>query len=102
MTRKELAKAVSEKTGLSRKDAEAAVSALFTAIEESLLRGEAVTIRGFGTFDLKYQKARKGRIIHTGQVIPIPPRLRASFEPSPQLQEAIFKKKELIERYTAK
>ncbi|MCS6895651.1 MAG: HU family DNA-binding protein [Bacteroidia bacterium] len=101
MTRKDLARAISEKTGLSRKDAEAAVSVVFATIEESLLRGEAVTIRGFGTFGLKYQRARKGRIIHSGQIVPIPPRLRASFEPSPQLQKSIFQKKELLERYTS-
>lgn len=101
MTRKDIVKAVSEKTGLSRKDAEAAVVALFSAVREALLAGEALTVRGFGTFSLKYQRARKGRLIHTGQTIPIPPRLRIHFEPSPQLQQAVAQKKELLERFRA-
>lgn len=99
MTRKDIVRAVSEKTGLSRRDAEAAVVALFSTIRESLLSGEAVTIRGFGTFALKYQRARKGRLIRSGQTIPIPPRLRIQFDPSPHLQHAVAQKKELLERF---
>lgn len=101
MTRKDIAKSVSEKTGLSKKDAEAAVVAVFTSIKEALLSGETLTIRGFGTFSLRYQRARKGRIIRSGETIPIPPRLRVSFDPSDNLQAAVAEKKELLERFTA-
>lgn len=102
MTRKDIAHLVSRKTGLSKKDAEAAVAAVFEAIRESLISGESLTVRGFGTFGLKYQRARKGRLINTGQVIPIPPRVRVYFEPSPHLQNAVAQKKELLERFSKK
>ncbi len=102
MTRKELAKSVSEKTGLSKKDAEAAVAAVFASIKEALLSGETLTIRGFGTFSLRYQRARKGRIIRTGETVLIPPRLRVYFDPSDNLQAAVAEKKELLDRFGGK
>ncbi|MCS7297440.1 MAG: HU family DNA-binding protein [Bacteroidia bacterium] len=102
MTRKELAKAISEKTGLPRKDAEAAVAALIATIRESLLAGEPIILRGFGTFGLRYQRARKGRLIRTGQEVLIPPRVRIYFEPSDILQDAVAQRKELVERFAPK
>ncbi|MCX8111975.1 MAG: HU family DNA-binding protein [Bacteroidia bacterium] len=102
MTRKDIARVVSEKTGLSRRDSEAVVVALFAAMRESLLQGDSITVRGFGTFGLKYQRARKGRLIRTGKEIPIPPRVRVYFEPSPHLQAAVSERKDLLERFAQK
>lgn len=101
MTRRELVQEVSAKTGLSKKDAEAAVVALLQSIHENLLRGKTIVLRGFGTFGLKYQRARKGRIIRSGEAITIPPRLRVSFVPSPILQKAVAENKDLLDRFAS-
>ena len=67
MTKKELVAAVSEKTGLTKKDSEAALSAILDAISESLSKGNDVQLTGFGTFEVKDRPARSGRNPATGE-----------------------------------
>ena len=61
MNKAELIAAVAEKTGFIKKDAEAAVNATMTAIEEALKKDEKVQLIGFGTFEVRSRKARTGR-----------------------------------------
>ena len=61
MNKAELIAAVAEKTGFIKKDAEAAVNATMTAIEEALRKDEKVQLIGFGTFEVRSRKARTGR-----------------------------------------
>lgn len=102
MKRRTLIQEISERTGLSQTDAAACLNAAIEAIRESLLRGEPITLRGFGTFTLKYQKARKGRLLNKGVPITIPPRLRVSFIPSPKLQSRLQHNKDLLKRFEPK
>lgn len=48
------------------------VNKVFNSISESLIKGENVKIRGFGTFKLSKYKARNGRNPKTGENIRIP------------------------------
>ncbi|HIU42142.1 MAG TPA: HU family DNA-binding protein, partial [Candidatus Egerieicola faecale] len=50
MTKTELSAAVAEQAGLSKKDAEKAVSTVLDVIVEALEKGEKVQLVGFGTF----------------------------------------------------
>ncbi len=61
MNKAELINAIAEKTGVKKKDAEIAVSAMTACIEEALVAGEKVQIMGFGTFEVRERKARQGR-----------------------------------------
>ena len=61
MNKAELIAAVAEKTGFTKKDAEAAVNATMASIENSLVKGERVQLIGFGTFEVRQRKARTGR-----------------------------------------
>lgn len=89
MHKSDLAKKVSEATGLSNKDAEAAVDAAFDAISDTLAAGEKVVITGFGTFERKRRKSRTGRHPSTGAVINIPAKNAASFSAGKILKEKI-------------
>ncbi len=71
MNKAELISNVAEKTELTKKDAEKAVTAMFDSIREALSRGDKVQLVGFGTFDIKHRKARKGRNPQTGEEINI-------------------------------
>ncbi|GIV23102.1 MAG: HU family DNA-binding protein [Bacteroidia bacterium] len=99
MTRQELVRAVSEQTGLTRTDAAAAVEAFIEVMKKALLQGETVTLRNFGTFRLKYQRPRKGRIIRTGKEIQIPARVRLSFQPARHLSEKVAGNPSLLKRF---
>jgi DNA-binding protein HU-beta len=57
----ELIASVAEKAGLTKKDAEVAVSATISSIEAALVKGEKVQLIGFGTFETRQRKARTGR-----------------------------------------
>lgn len=53
MNKTQLIQVVAEKTNLSKKDSEAAVNAVLSAIEEALKAGDKVQLVGFGTFGVK-------------------------------------------------
>ena len=61
MNKAELVAAVAEKTNFTKKDAEVAINAFLTSVEEALVKGEKVQLIGFGTFETKERKARQGR-----------------------------------------
>ena len=61
MNKTELIAAVAEKAELSRKDAEAAVSAVIDAITAALSQEEKVQLVGFGSFEVKTRAERVGR-----------------------------------------
>ena len=50
MTKKDLINAVSETSGVSKKDAAAVIGAVFAAITDSVANGDSVQLVGFGTF----------------------------------------------------
>ena len=61
MNKTELIAAVAERAELSKKDAEAAISAAIDVITESLRQGEKVQLVGFGSFEVKTRAERMGR-----------------------------------------
>ena len=63
---------VADKTGLTKKDSNAAVEAVFDSIQEFLAEEEKVQLIGFGTFEVRERAARKGRNPQTGEEIQIP------------------------------
>ena len=71
MNKTELIAAVAEKAELSKKDAEAAVSATIDAITAALSQEEKVQLVGFGSFEVKTRAERIGRNPATGAEIKI-------------------------------
>ena len=63
----ELVNDVAAATGLTKKDATAAVDAVFSSIQASLAKGEKVQLIGFGNFEVRHRDARTGRTPHTGK-----------------------------------
>jgi DNA-binding protein HU-beta len=61
VNKQELIVAVAEQADFTKKDADKAVNAVFDVIEKSLIGGEKVQVIGFGTFETRDRKARKGR-----------------------------------------
>lgn len=61
MNKAELVAAVAEKTEFRKKDAEAAINAFLSTVQEAMVAGEKVQLIGFGTFETRDRKARQGR-----------------------------------------
>lgn len=73
----------------ARMEAKDSVETLINTIKEALKNGERVTISDFGTFFVKFRKARKGRNPKTGEIIDIPPRKVVKFTPAPKLNKEL-------------
>ncbi len=71
MTKSEFVDKVATASGLSKKDAGAAVDAVLKTVEGSLRRGEDVTFTGFGKFHVANRGAREGRNPRTGATMTI-------------------------------
>ena len=91
MNKTELAAAVAEKTGLSKKDAERVVAATLETITQTLQKGEKVQLSGFGIFEVKDREARVGRNPHTKEAIQIPATRLPTFKASKTLKDTIAK-----------
>ena len=87
--KQELVDSVAKATGLTKKDATAAVDAVFTSIEEALKNGEKGQLIGFGNFGVRDRAARKGRNPQTGAEIEIPASKVPAFKPGKALKEAV-------------
>lgn len=91
MNKTELINAVAEKADLSKKDAEAAVSAVIDAITGALVEGEKVQLVGFGAFEVKQRAERIGRNPQTKQTIQIPASKTPVFKAGKALKDAVAK-----------
>jgi len=72
MNKTELVNAIATKSGLNKKNSEAALNALIASVEDTLKAGEKVVLVGFGTFEVRSRAARKGRNPQTKKEITIP------------------------------
>lgn len=92
MNKAELIAAVAEKTGFTKKDAEAAVNATMASIEETLIAGDRVQLIGFGTFEVRQRKARTGRNPRKpGETIEIAASKAPVFKAGKALKDAVNK-----------
>lgn len=91
MNKTELIAAVAEKADLSKKDAEAAITATVEAITGALIEGEKVQLVGFGSFEVKTRAARVGRNPKTGEEIPISEARLPVFKAGKALKDAVAK-----------
>lgn len=89
MTKTELINAVAANAGLSKKDADAAVKAVFDAITASLKNGDKVQLVGFGTFDVRERAARTRINPRTKETVKIAACKAPAFKAGKALKDAI-------------
>jgi DNA-binding protein HU-beta len=70
-TKSEFVDKVAAESGLSKKDAGAAVDAVIGTIESELKSGGEVSFTGFGKFHVAHRGAREGRNPRTGETMTI-------------------------------
>ena len=89
MSKQELVNFMADKAGLSKKDAEAALSSFVDGVKTTLKKGNTVTLVGFGTFSVSKRNARTGRNPQTGATINIPARKVPVFKAGKGLKEVV-------------
>ena len=91
MTKVELIAAVAANAGLTKKDAEKAVTATIDVITETLQKGEKVSLVGFGTFEVRERKERQGRNPQTREPMTIPASKLPAFSAGKALKDSVNK-----------
>ncbi|MBM4387320.1 MAG: HU family DNA-binding protein [Deltaproteobacteria bacterium] len=91
MTKAELVAEVTKAKGLgvTKKQAELAVNAVFTALGVAIKKDKRFSYPGFGTWTVRARKGRKGRNPRTGAPITIKPSKTVGFKPAPKLKAAL-------------
>lgn len=89
MNKNEFVAAIAEKSGLTKKDAEAALNAYTEVVTDALKAGDSVQLIGFGTFEVRERAARQGRNPHTGETIEIAVAKVPAFKRGKALKDAI-------------
>ena len=89
MNKTQLIDAVAAKTGLKKKEADAAVAAVLDSVADALAQGEKVQLIGFGTFEVKKRAARVGRNPATGAEIKIAACKYPAFSAGAKLKEKV-------------
>lgn len=90
MNKIELIEAVMQASGIEvKKQAAAAVDAVFDTITKTLSRGEEVAVAGFGSFRVAKRAARMGVNPKTGEKIQIAASIKPKFRAGKALKEAV-------------
>lgn len=89
MKKQELIKRVAEKTGSTVKDASLHTEAVIESLKEGIKEDGKVTLQGFGSFNVKERKERKGVNPQTQESIIIPAKKVCSFKPAEALKELV-------------
>ena len=97
MNKTQFIDAIVEKSGLKKKEAEAALNAMTDVIAEALKAGDKIQLVGFGTFEVKERAAREGRNPKTGETIKIAASKHPAFTAGKALKDSAFLKRSSYE-----
>lgn len=89
MNKGELVSSIASKSGLSKDQAESALSGVLESIEGALKSGDNVSLVGFGTFSVNNRPAREGRNPRTNETIQIAAKNVVKFKPGKKLSESV-------------
>lgn len=89
MTKMDMVERIAGKAGTTKAAAERTLNAFLDSVTEGLVRGDKLTLTGFGTFVVGHRKARQGRNPRTGQALTIPASKMIKFRPGKQLKDSV-------------
>ena len=82
MTKAEIVAEIANKTGIEKVAVQATVEAFMDSLKNSLVSGQNVYLRGFGSFIIKKRASKTGRNISKNTTIIIPAHNIPSFKPA--------------------
>ncbi|MGK7890196.1 MAG: HU family DNA-binding protein [Leptolyngbyaceae cyanobacterium] len=93
MNKGELVDKIAENANVTKKEADAVLSAALEAIMEAVSSKDKVTLVGFGSFEPRERKAREGRNPKTGEAMMIPATVVPAFSAGKLFKEMVAPKK---------
>ena len=97
MTKADIINEIADKTGIEKVAVQASVEAFMKSVKNSMVNGENVYLRGFGSFIVKRRAEKTGRNISKNTTIIIPAHYVPAFKPAQTFSEKVKKnvKKEI-------
>ena len=89
MTKEELISKAAQDASISKSQASKVLKSILASIEGALVKGDKVSLVGFGTFSVSRRAARTGRNPATGQPIQIKAANVPKFKAGKKLKEAL-------------
>ena len=89
MTKADVIVEISDKTGIDKADVSSAIESFFSVIKDNLANGEAVYVRGFGSFVNKKRAHKIARNISKNTTIEIPEPFIPSCKPAQTFVEQV-------------
>ncbi len=91
MRKADLVNQISEKTGIPKIDVLVTLEAMFKEVKDSIVKGENIYIRGFGSFIIKKRAAKIGRNIKKNVAVHIPEHFIPAFKPAKEFVAEVKK-----------
>jgi DNA-binding protein HU-beta len=89
MNSAELVDVVAHAGGLTKAQAKQAVDSVFTAIRDAAVKGDEISVAGFGKFKVQDKPARQARNPRTGETIEVAATKKVAFIPAKALKDAV-------------
>jgi integration host factor subunit alpha len=89
MTKADIVERIMSTTGFSKVESFDMFELVFSIMKSTLENGEDIKISGFGKFEVKRKKDRRGRNPQTGEDLTIEARRVLTFKPSALLRKAV-------------
>ena len=93
MTKADIVNEISRKTGISREDVLKTLETFMQTVKGSMVKGENVYLRTFGSFIVKQRAAKTARNTTKNTTIKIPAHKIPAFKPSKEFANAVKKLK---------
>ena len=91
MNKRELINEVAAAADVTKRDAEAVISSIISAITEAVSRGDRIEVKGLMTVRVTDRPARTGRNPFNGKAVEIPARRAVTIKPAAALKAAANK-----------
>jgi nucleoid DNA-binding protein len=95
VTKKEMAKTIADKVGITQLQTQEIIQRVFDGITETLVQEGRIEFRNFGVFEVKKRKPRMARNPKTGESVSVPAKLVVTFKPGLVMEERVRKLKRL-------
>ncbi|MBF0611018.1 MAG: integration host factor subunit alpha [Magnetococcales bacterium] len=89
MTKAEIVESIYRKMGITKREAADLVESFFELVRQQLEDGESIKLSGFGNFEIREKRSRRGRNPKTGEEIEITARKVLTFKPSQILRQKV-------------
>jgi len=89
MTKADIINTLFESVGLPKKESNEIIETILETMKQAFIDGESIKISGFGTFNVRKKRARRGRNPKTGEEIEITSRSVVTFRPCNQLKTKV-------------